>query len=81
MSHEVANRPRGLADEEIEHLRSRVENALIGRLHDFRLRRQGHGLVLHGRTRTYYGKQLAQHAVMRSTDLPILENRIEVVST
>jgi hypothetical protein len=65
----------------MECVSSQVQNELIGRLRDFRLRRRGFGLVLHGRTRTYYGKQLAQHAVMRATDLPILENRIEVVSS
>jgi len=37
------------------------------------------GLVLTGRTCTYYVKQLAQHAVMEFVDLPILANDIEVV--
>jgi hypothetical protein len=34
--------------------------------------------VLRGRARTYYAKQLAQHAVMQATALPILRNEIEV---
>jgi hypothetical protein len=36
------------------------------------------GLVLRGRAQTFYTKQLAQHAVMRATALPILANEIEV---
>lgn len=39
---------------------------------------RGHGLVLQGRTRTYYAKQLVQHAVMSATRIPILANAIEV---
>jgi len=34
--------------------------------------------VLQGRTRTYHAKQLAQHAVMEITELPILANEIRV---
>jgi hypothetical protein len=36
------------------------------------------GLVLKGRVRTYYAKQVAQHLVMQLTELPILANEIEV---
>jgi hypothetical protein len=36
------------------------------------------GLVLRGRAHTYDAKQLAQHAAMESTTLPILENEIVV---
>jgi hypothetical protein len=36
------------------------------------------GLVLRGHARTYYAKQLAQHAVMEFTKLPIRANEIEV---
>jgi len=35
-------------------------------------------LILRGRTRTYYAKQLAQQAVMEATALPIRANEIEV---
>jgi len=35
---------------------------------------------LRGRAKTYYAKQLAQHAVMEATDLPVLANEIEVCS-
>jgi hypothetical protein len=37
-----------------------------------------HGIILQGRVATYHAKQLAQHAVMDLTDLPILANNIEV---
>jgi hypothetical protein len=36
------------------------------------------GLVLQGRATTYYAKQLAQHAAMQVTGLPIMANEIEV---
>jgi hypothetical protein len=36
------------------------------------------GIVLRGRARTYYAKQLAQHAIMTETALSILGNEIEV---
>jgi hypothetical protein len=36
------------------------------------------GIILQGRAHTYYAKQLAQHAVMQATALPILANEIEV---
>jgi hypothetical protein len=36
------------------------------------------GLILRGRARCYHIKELAQHAVMQATQLPILINRIEV---
>ena len=37
------------------------------------------GLVLYGRTRTYYAKQLAQHEVMGRSRLPIRANSIDVL--
>jgi hypothetical protein len=36
------------------------------------------GVILRGRSRTFYEKQLAQHALMQITRLPILANEIEV---
>jgi hypothetical protein len=62
----------------LERLAAQVQNQLSGRLRDFHLKQKGHGLVLRGRARTYYAKQLAQHAIMRATDVPILHNEIEV---
>lgn len=81
MRQEAAKRPRRLTDEEVEYVRSQVENELIGRLRNFRLQRRSHGLVLCGHTDTYYARQLAEQAVMQATDLPILDNQIEVLPT
>jgi hypothetical protein len=57
-----------------EHVRGR----LTGRVRHFRLVVRDGGLVLRGQAHTYYGKQLAQHAVMETTPLPIRANEIEV---
>jgi hypothetical protein len=40
--------------------------------------RTSSGKALRGFAHTYYAKQLAQHAVMEATKLPILANEIEV---
>ena len=48
-------------------------------VHQFHLDLQEGGLVLRGHAMTYYAKQLAQHAVMAATSLPIQANEIEVV--
>ena len=57
-----------------EHVRCR----LTGLLRDFHLVFRDNGLVLRGHVHTYYAKQLAQHAVMEGSDLPIRGNEIEV---
>ena len=62
----------------VAELEQRVLCQLNGRVHDFRLLVRDGSLVLQGRTRTYHAKQLAQHAVMEVTDLPIQANEIEV---
>jgi len=36
------------------------------------------GLVLRGRSSTYYAKQMAQQVAMEMTGMPILANEIEV---
>ena len=68
-----------VAAEEIERIGNRIRHQLSGRLRDFRLEVLDAGLILRGRARTYYAKQLAQHAVMAASDLPILRNEIEVL--
>jgi hypothetical protein len=55
-----------------------VRNRLSGRVLDLRVLLQDDGVVLCGHTHTYYAKQLAQHAVMKATDRPIVANLIEV---
>lgn len=59
-------------------LEALIQRQLTRRVAQFRIRYQDGGLILEGRTRTYYGKQLVQHAVMDATDLPILANNIVV---
>ncbi len=68
--------PRLIAAE----LETQVRARLVGRVSDLFLLVQENGLVLRGHTHTYYAKQLAQHAVMQETQLPILANEIEVVT-
>jgi|SRR5579884_219180 len=63
---------------DVEQLQAEVKSRLAGRVRRFRLAVRGCGLVLTGRARTYHAKQLAQHAVMAATRLPILANEIEV---
>jgi hypothetical protein len=63
---------------EIDRLELQVRVRLGSRVHDLQVLGRDNGLVLQGRSRTYYGKQLAQHAVMEATALPIVANEIEV---
>jgi hypothetical protein len=56
----------------------RLQGKLRGRILEFQMLRHECGLVLRGIARTYHAKQLAQHAVMTETDVPILANEIEV---
>ena len=68
--------PPGLP--EMEQLETHVQSRLNGRVRHFRLVVRGGRLILTGHARTYYAKQLAQHAVLEATALPILANEIEV---
>jgi hypothetical protein len=63
---------------EMEQLETHVQSRLNGRVQHFRLVVRGCGLILTGHARTYYAKQLAQHAVMEATALPIVANEIDV---
>jgi hypothetical protein len=64
----------------LDELATHIQHRLNGRVQNLRLSLRGAtGLVLEGRTRTYYAKQLAQHAVMQVIDLPICANDIEVI--
>lgn len=59
-------------------LTTQIVRRLGNRVRDLRILRQGGGLVIEGRTTTYYAKQLAQHAAMELDRDPILANDIEV---
>jgi hypothetical protein len=60
-------------------LQAQLRARLLGRVSDLHLQFHDEGIVLRGRSRTFYAKQLAQHEVMRETCMPILANEIEVV--
>ena len=59
-------------------LERHIQCRLGGQIREFRLVIVDKGLILRGHAHTYYAKQLAQHAVMEATELPILANEIEV---
>ncbi|MBM4070763.1 MAG: hypothetical protein FJ271_17685 [Planctomycetes bacterium] len=63
---------------DIRQLEARVQSRLHGRVRSLRLQLRDTGLVLAGQAATYYAKQIAQHAVMQLSELPILANDIEV---
>jgi hypothetical protein len=63
---------------EVAQLEAQVQQRLNGRACNVRLALRDNGLVLRGCARSYYAKQLAQEAVMKTTVLPILANEIEV---
>jgi hypothetical protein len=61
-----------------EHLELLVQRRLGSRVRDLRVLVRKDGVILQGRAGTYHAKQLAQHAAMELTTLPILANDIEV---
>jgi len=63
---------------DLDQLENRVQAKLSGRVRHLQLFLRDYGIVLRGRARTYHAKQLAQHAVMSETEVPILANEIEV---
>jgi hypothetical protein len=64
---------------ELDELEAHLQSHLSGRISGLRLDVQGDGLILRGRTRTYYAKQLAQQALMKATPIPIVANEIQVI--
>lgn len=62
----------------LDQIEQKIRDEFSHRAHDFRIQAFDEGLVLEGRTKTYYGKQLVTRAVMDATDMPILANRIVV---
>jgi hypothetical protein len=61
-----------------EHLEAALHNRLGGRVSNLQVIFHDAGVVLRGRTSTYYAKQLAQHAAMELAGLNVLANDIEV---
>jgi hypothetical protein len=56
------------------HVRSRV----WGQVKGLELLVLDRGILIRGHARTYYMKQLAQHAVLEASQLPLAANEIEV---
>lgn len=77
MSHTTFSGPDELTTG-LDELEASAQDALRGRVWGFRLAAQSDGLVLLGRSRSFYGKQIAQHFVMARTNLRICANRIVV---
>jgi hypothetical protein len=67
-----------VSNEDLQQLEARLQSFLHGQVRDFRIELREGGLVLHGHTRTYYGKQLAQEAVRQASQMPIASNDIAV---
>jgi len=67
--------PTQTADDCLETL---MQRRLGNRVRDLRVLRLPAGLIIQGRTTTYYAKQLATHAAMEFADEPIAANEIEV---
>ena len=59
-------------------LETHLQARLGSQVRQLRVVRRNHGVVLYGSARTYHAKQLAQHLVMKISDLPVLANEIEV---
>ncbi len=66
------------ASEELVQIQQAIRRDFSLRVNNFRIRTADEGLILEGRTKTYYGKQMVQHAVMDATEFPILSNNIVV---
>ena len=66
------------AHDSVRQIEPLVLRLLNGTVRSLKLTVRDDGLVLRGHTRTYYAKQLAQHAVMQLTTLRIRANEIEV---
>ena len=64
---------------DLEQLEADLRARFCGRIHELRIVLEGAGLVLHGRTHSYYVKQLVQHALLTAGAGPVARNRIEVV--
>ena len=62
----------------LEQLENRLQTMLSGRVRNLQVVLHDSGIVLRGSARTYHAKQVAQHAIMSETNVPIVANEIEV---
>jgi hypothetical protein len=77
---ELCNPVADPVDETLHDLEMRLQAHLGSRVRHLVLVAREDGVVLHGVARTYYAKQLAQHAVMASFGYRVASNEIEVLS-
>jgi hypothetical protein len=63
-----------------EQVEAVLRQRLCGRVRELRVVVRAEGVVLHGASANYYGKQLAQHLAHQLFRLPIAANKIEVRS-
>ena len=68
----------GPTRETLARIEGNVWHRLAGRLRAFHVVFHNKGLLLRGQVHTYHAKQLAQHAVMEASSLPIHANEVEV---
>jgi hypothetical protein len=61
-------------------LEAHVRQRVLGQVSDLRVQVLDHGIMLRGWTRSFYIKQLAQHAIFEASQLPLVGNEIEVAS-
>jgi hypothetical protein len=69
-----------LEQADVARLERSVQHRVSGRVREFRLVALADGFILRGTASSYHAKQLAQHAIMEATRLPIVANEIEVDS-
>lgn len=67
-----------LSEERLSRIERHIHERVGRRVDDLRLQVHDEGLILHGWTRSYHVKQLAQHAVMEVSEVAIRANRIRV---
>jgi hypothetical protein len=67
-----------MTSERLARVVDHIQHRLAGRVRDLQISLYEQTLVLRGHAETYYAKQLAQHAIMEATSLPIRANEIEV---
>jgi osmotically-inducible protein OsmY len=79
---EAAAAEQALLAARMERLAARIELAIrrqvAGKIHDLKIDVSEESVVLSGACRTYYSKQLAQHAAMSVSGCPTLVNEIVV---
>jgi len=67
------------ADKIAVEIESAVRDRLTGWVRDFQVVVRDRGIVLKGTTRSYYAKQMVQHASLSASRLPLVANEIQVM--